>query len=58
MKFKFCFQISLNGALTNGSGGGSHSHHQPEAVQIRDRKEISHLVNHCSKLSMKKAVSK
>ena len=35
--------ISLNGALTNG-GGGSH-HQQPETVQIRDRKEISHLVN-------------
>ena len=34
--------ISLNGALTNGSG--SH-HQQPEIVQIRDRKEISHLVN-------------
>ena len=37
-------QISLNGALSNGGGGGSHSHHQPETAQIRDRKEISHLV--------------
>ena len=37
--------ISLNGALTNGSGG-SHSHqpHPPEVGQIRDRKEISHMV--------------
>jgi hypothetical protein len=35
--------ISLNGALTNGTG--NHSHHQPEVGQIRDRKEISHLVS-------------
>ena len=51
--------ISLNGALTNGSG--SH-HQQPEIVQIRDRKEISHLVNrlifygHCRSLQNRIAI--
>ena len=35
--------ISLNGALTNGSGTGN-SHHPPDAGHVRDRKEISHLV--------------
>jgi hypothetical protein len=36
--------ISLNGALTNGSGGHPHAHHPPEVGTFRDRKEISHLV--------------